>query len=941
MSFDIFEENADMGFEKKLQSFHILIYGQSKNFWLSDEGELFELSPTQVKSRLSQGYSPIILDKKQLHHQLQIKSSNCLDILELFAFTYPAQFIVPLYQSLAKFLLFKEPCSQEEAAITLLDATKKMLNSLKMRESEERYRLNNICSFMEKGGWNWAAYVQASLHIEPSALSQYSESLKIWNMRKEWEDSPPIAPPLNYPLEQVEVLARLKKLLGDTAEERVAQKEYAVKSSFALQPQQIQGEANIILAEAGTGTGKTLGYIAPASLWAEKNEGTVWISTYTKNLQRQLNEELNRLYPNPLEKRRHVVVRKGRENYFCLLNYEDILSAELQRQRNQENQLYHSNNAIGLGLVARWLEHTQDGDMIGGDFPAWLIPLLGKRTTLDLSDTRGECIYSSCPHWKKCFIEHVVRRSQQANIVISNHALSLIRSAQLYHREEANLPSRYIFDEGHHLFDVADQVFSSHLTGVEAAEIRRWILGNENRGRSRFKGLRARIDELIATSDEALEALVHLEQAAKQLPAEGWRNRIFESVPNGKIERFLAFVRKQVLTRNPPNGYYDIETQCKPLIDGFLEIIQSALLGVNDLFEPAKILIKCLEKQLDEQAETLDSTQRGRIEAAISSLNWRVLEVVASWMNMLQDLMVENELADGKVSWFGIERRGGVEFDMGMYMHYLDPTEYLSDIVLKMSQGVLITSATLRDNANLVHDDAASWNTALKRMGGQWLNHQPQMLSVPSPFDFKKQSRLFVITDVDKNNPAQLMAAFRELFISSGGGGLGLFTAINRLNMVYNGLKETLMAQNIPLYAQHMQDIDIGTLIDMFRQDIHSCLLGTDAVRDGIDVPGESLRLIVFDRVPWPRRTILHTIRKKAFGGRTYEETLVIAKLRQAWGRMIRKTTDKGVFVMLDKAMPSRFQTAFPEDVIIERIGLAEATKEIRQFLGTKEETSL
>ena len=82
-----------------------------------------------------------------------------------------------------------------------------------------------------------------------------------------------------------------------------------------------------MLAEAGTGTGKTLGYIAPASLWAERNGGAVWISTFTRHLQRQIDAELARLYPDPAERRRRVVVRKGRENYLCLLNFEDAVNS--------------------------------------------------------------------------------------------------------------------------------------------------------------------------------------------------------------------------------------------------------------------------------------------------------------------------------------------------------------------------------------------------------------------------------------------------------------------------------------------------------------------------------------------------------------------------------------------------------------------------------------
>jgi len=104
-------------------------------------------------------------------------------------------------------------------------------------------------------------------------------------------------------------------------------------------------------------------------------------------------------------------------------------------------------------------------------------------------------------------------------------------------------------------------------------------------------------------------------------------------------------------------------------------------------------------------------------------------------------------------------------------------------------------------------------------------------------------------------------------------------------------------------------------------------------VRDGVDVPGESLRLIAFDRVPWPRATILHRERKKQFGGSAYDERLTRLKLKQAYGRLVRTATDRGVFVMLDSAMPSRLLNAFPEGVIIERLGIAEVIQKSKEFL--------
>jgi ATP-dependent DNA helicase DinG len=122
-------------------------------------------------------------------------------------------------------------------------------------------------------------------------------------------------------------------------------------------------------------------------------------------------------------------------------------------------------------------------------------------------------------------------------------------------------------------------------------------------------------------------------------------------------------------------------------------------------------------------------------------------------------------------------------------------------------------------------------------------------------------------------------------------------------------------------------------LIDIFRGEIDACLLGTDAVRDGVDVPGRALRLIVFDRVPWPRPDLLHKARKATFGGAAYDDQLTRLKLKQAFGRLVRRADDHGVFVLLDKAMPSRLLTAFPPGVTVERLGLAEVVRRTGEFL--------
>ena len=247
------------------------------------------------------------------------------------------------------------------------------------------------------------------------------------------------------------------------------------------------------------------------------------------------------------------------------------------------------------------------------------------------------------------------------------------------------------------------------------------------------------------------------------------------------------------------------------------------------------------------------------------------------------------------------------------------------------AHGILVTSATLRDHID--EGDGSAWAIAEQRTGASHHTGAVTEAHHPSPFDYPAQTRVFVVGDVNREDVDQVAAAYRELFLASGGGALGLFTAIHRLRAVHERIAGALEDAGLVLLAQHVEVIDTGTLIDIFRAEESTCLLGTDAVRDGIDVPGRSLRLIVFDRVPWPRPSILHNARKSVFGGRSYDDVLVRLKLKQAYGRLVRRASDQGVFVMLDRAMPSRLSSAFPSGVEVIRIGLSEAITQVRGFL--------
>jgi ATP-dependent DNA helicase DinG len=886
--------------------------------WMSADGELESLSLKEGARRLSTSEVPVLV----LHALATARRLRCgpfprLDLLELFAFVRPAQFSLPTAKGLAQAMGLPIPASLEDEVETLLSACRQLLQELRQRPSKE---LITIAWAMKTGGWSWGNIVLDALGVgtdDAPHSGALLRSLQVWHRLKEWVESAPPPQPGHLPVEPVEARARLDQLLAGGSEERAEQKDYAGCITEAFQAPNSKGEPCLALVEAGTGVGKTLGYIAPASVWAKKNDGAVWISTYTRNLQRQLDGELDRLYPDMREKKSKIVIRKGRENYFCLLNFEEAVSRLRAR----------ADDAPALGLMARWAMHTRDGDMIGGDFPSWLKELLGARLTVDMTDTRGECVYSSCSHYSKCFIEKTVRRARRAELVVANHALVMIQAA-LGGTEEAMLPTRYIFDEGHHVFDAADKAFSAHLSGQEGADLRRWLIGAEDASRSRARGLKARIEDLVV-GREMEEALEDVLNAARILPGPSWHQRISGGEPYGPFESFLGRVRQQVYARDINTGSpFSLEATIHPPVEHLLEAAERLKTALDKIRIPLQRLIKGLLALMDEESDEMDSANRQRIEAVCSSLERRGVQQVLAWHSMLDSLF--SETPPEFVDWFSVDRLDGRDIDVGMHRHWVDPTVPFVEEVVEKSHGVAITSATLRDGSG---DDEADWKVASARTGVSHLARPAALHSVKSPFDYPKQTKVFIVDDVRKDNIDQIATAYRELFLASGGGGLGLFTAVSRLRAVYQKIAEPLDRTGIQLHAQHVDAMDVGTLIDIFKADQSSCLLGTDAVRDGVDVPGDSLHMIVFDRVPWPRPTILHKARKRSFPGRSYDEMIARLRLKQAFGRLVRRKDDRGVFVMLDRQTPTRMLGAFPEGVEVVRTGLAETIKGVHEFL--------
>ncbi|HXQ52264.1 MAG TPA: ATP-dependent DNA helicase [Stellaceae bacterium] len=892
----------------------VLVAGARQAAWLSPDGEI-ALLPFEEAARRARNAAPIVCHARALARRLGVLPFPALDVLELFAFARPAQFCLPTPRGLALATGLTPPGRDlASAAAILLAAAGSLLAELAAAPPDEDARA--IALAMERGGWGWGQAVLAAL--PPAREGAAPAGMAQWRRLPEWAEMAPEPGPGNIAVEGREARARLAQVLGPGAEARPQQADYAEAVSAAFGPREREGEPQLVLAEAGTGVGKTMGYIAPASLWAEKNEDAVWVSTYTRNLQHQITGELDRLYPDPAVKERRVVLRKGRENYLCLLNFEEAVAALPMRPYD----------AAPLGIMARWVGATRDGDMVGGDMPGWFPDVIGRAQTLALADRRGECIHSACLHYHRCFIEKSVRRARRARIVVANHALVMIQAA-LGGLDDNTLPQRYVFDEGHHVFDAADSAFSLELGGREAAELRRWLVGAEERGRSRARGLRRRIEDLVLGDATLERALAAVTVAARVLPADGFLQRIIDGRPQAECEAFLAVVRQQVLARATGRDQgYSLETELRPPVDGLVQAARALANRLDAIEAPMRLLAERLARRLEDEAADLDTAMRVRIEAAVRGLTRRGAVEIGGWRRMLEE--IEKDKPPEFVDWLAVERIDGQEVDLGMHRHWVDPTRPFAELVAKRAHGVLVTSATLTDGSG---DPIADWEAAEARTGAKYLATPALRARVPSPFDYKAQTRVFIVTDVRREEVGQVAAAYRELILAAGGGALGLFTAISRLKAVHALIAEKLEQAGLPLLAQHVDGMDTATLVDIFRAEEDASLLGTDALRDGVDVPGRSLRLIVFDRVPWPRPDIVHKARRAAFGGARYDDSITRLRLRQAFGRLVRRADDCGVFVLLDRQLPTRLLGAFPEGVPIERVGLKDAVARTASFL--------
>ncbi len=839
---------------------------------------------------------------------------NCMDVLELLVFVDPTCKVAPSVKSIAKYLDLKLPQTPEDEVIIIRKIIEVLLKKIDVKAETGR----QVFTYMALKGWKWGAFLNyiyeidlnglTNVHIQEQKYLATHKSLDKWQYNF-FNDEYDLIKKITPDMAQKTLEKIIEKKGGQVRDQQV---EYTRKLAENFDFDITQQQTNISLLQAPTGIGKTFGYLAPSLVFAKQNNVPVWISTFTKNLQQQVQESLADFDDVK------VALRKGRQNYLCLL---------------KAQQLFDKEKSYFNGFIALWIERTRDGDIISGDFPQWLFNMYNKRPA-EYVDSDNSCIYSACPHFKKCFIEKSIQKANVADIVVSNHALTTIEGVVNFN-EPTKLPPVVVFDESHDLFHAVDDAFSSYLSAAQLKEFTDF-LGLRNK-----KGLLQRLQETIQylPGDESIgDNMGHIVTLGEHMPYNDWFMRLNKDEELQKNERnvsqnFFNLLYRIIQEQNVENQYANMQTDIKYL---FETLEQERKEKALELIPQAKRMLELLaeiQKHLNMMADKIDILierycmdgddgealrHERKLRGLQNSIRIKMQYTLDHWIDALK--LQEKQYFTTFLE-LNMSTEGRV-YDLGVKRHYTNPMVPFANKVLSNLHSVNLTSATMND---IPIKEDKDWKTALKLTGADYVNSKKLRLhQAHSPFNYKKQAKVLIVDDVDYHSKADLARAMTQLFLANKGHALGLFTAISRLSNTYKYLKKHLKAQSINLYAQHMQNLDVTTLVDIFKEDTSSCLIGTDALKQGVDVPGESLSLVVCDKLPRPVPTILMNEREKKFG-KSYRNLITRMSLKQAFGRLIRTVNDEGIFVLLDPRINRSELKAFPEDVEIATVSLAKA----------------
>lgn len=656
-------------------------------------------------------------------------------------------------------------------------------------------------------------------------------------------------------------------------------------------------QGGVAIIEAGTGTGKSLAYLLPAVQWARENEERTVISTNTINLQEQLAGKDLPLVQELIGEV-HWALVKGRGNYVSIRRA--LLATESQ------GSLFEEDRSNELKGILDWIETTEDGSLSDLTFSP------SEDTWEEVRSDADICLRARCPYFHECFYQKSRRRAAAAEVLVVNHHLLFtdlaVRRATENYTQSAVLPAyqRVILDEAHNVEDAA----TSHM-GVQVT--RRGLYRALSRLDRRGRGILTAVHEAVGGAENGGELRERVENRVR--PALSRARAEIE----GLIERLEPFAPAgEGAQRLGEGGVGEPAEQ---------EAVGERLRGSISALGFLEREVAELRARL-ELSEALSEVLEGRI------LDLRSVERrIAASVHGLRLVLAPGEEASAFVRW--LEARGrGKRANLVMAAAPIELGELLRDSLFTRAETAVMTSATLTTRKRF---DFLRGRLGISREDLEKAEADVEVVEdiVRSPFDFAEQSLLAIPTDLPSagsaggfaqggprgSDPmrghggpagggfagfdgatAQVLTDFANI---TDGGLFALFTSYGALRRVAGSLREAGVDGRWPLFVQG--EGDRHRLLDHFVSNGRGILLGTSSFWEGVDVPGDPLRGLLIQKLPFrvPTEPIT-AARMEALerqGLDPFQNFMLphaALRLKQGFGRLIRSRADRGAVLMLD-----------------------------------------
>ena len=624
------------------------------------------------------------------------------------------------------------------------------------------------------------------------------------------------------------------------------------------------------LLEAGTGVGKSLGYLIPALRWAAANGERTVVSTNTINLQEQLVRKDLPFLRDALAPEQNVrfALLKGWRNYLCKLR---LAQATLLGPTLVDDDASEALEAIRI-----WSETTEDGSLSDLAAPP------RAEVWDEVAAEPDLCTRNACPHFQDCFLFKARREAAQADVVVVNHHLLMsdvaVRRAAGNWDDAAVIPpyTRLVIDEGHHLEDAA----SAHLGVTTSRRMLQRLFGRlDRRGRGLVNTL---VDRLSASRD--LLGAASLDVVTQ---------RIVPAVRASREKSDLVFdlLLAVLHTSSAPMMRMSDDFAQHPVWKGGLHI------ALTDLLRELRVLG-------DSLTLVSDRLQGGgqRDDTLLMLVN--ELRAVARRLDAsAEGLMLALRppaTVEPMVRWLEVKGREG---NVAVTAVPLDLAPILRDDLFSRVKTAVVTSATLGTEGDFAF--------VARRFGLDGGAITPVTAAFASPFDYQSQALLIVPTDIPAPNDdaahhfSAVLRIITDAARASGGGMFVLFTSHRDVRAAAESLRQSGLADEFTVLVHGEDGRD--ALLERFRRSGNAILLGTSSYWEGVDVPGSALRALVIARLPFrvPSEpvTAAQCEAIAARGGDPFGEYMLpnaSLRLKQGFGRLIRTGSDRGAIIIAD-----------------------------------------